>query len=107
MILRLYADESGDEVTGIFRIAGYLMTHKQWKDLDKRIGNALGPLDWFHMKDGGLEARRKPSAIGKLNLDVGTIMPVLKDGEKTNGLVGEFFAFDHGVGLRAGRISHL
>ena len=44
MVLRLYADESTDDATGIFRMAGYLMTHKQWKALDARIGRALGPL---------------------------------------------------------------
>ena len=57
-------------------------------------------------RDGGLEARRKSGAIGKLNLDVRAIVTVLKDGEEADGFVGEFFAFDHGLGLRAGRISH-
>ena len=70
MILRLYADESGDEVTGIFRIAGYLMTHKQWKGLDRRIGKALGPLHWFHMKDG--DHRKHPEIYKKL---LNTITP--------------------------------
>ena len=59
MVLRLYADESTDDATGIFRMAGYLMTHKQWKALDARIGRALGPLKWFHMKDGDYKSHPK------------------------------------------------
>jgi hypothetical protein len=47
-------------------------------------------------RDRGLEARGKSSAIGKLNLDVRTIMAVFKDGEDANDFAGEFFAFDHG-----------
>ncbi len=52
MVLRLYADESADDMSGVFRISGYLMTDAQWKSLDEKIGAALGPLKGFHMKDG-------------------------------------------------------
>jgi hypothetical protein len=64
MILRLYADESGDDGNGIFRVAGYLMTERQWKALDRRIGKALGPLEWFHMKDG--DHKKHPKIYKKL-----------------------------------------
>jgi len=59
MILRLYADESADDATSVFRIAGYLMTHKQWKSLDRKINVALGPLPWFHMKEADHKAHPK------------------------------------------------
>jgi hypothetical protein len=64
LILRFYADESGDDENGIFRVAGYLMTDKQWKSLDKKIGRALGDLPWFHMKEG--HHRRHPKVYRKL-----------------------------------------
>jgi len=64
MVLRLYADESADDAIGIFRIAGYLMTHQQWKSLDKKIEVALGPLPWFHMKEG--HHKRYPEIYKKL-----------------------------------------
>jgi hypothetical protein len=64
MILRLYADESGDDESGIVRVAGYLMTERQWKSLDRKIGKALGPLEWFHMKDG--DPKKHPRIYKKL-----------------------------------------
>jgi hypothetical protein len=51
MVLRFYADESGDDHSGIVRIAGYLMTGEQWAALDAEIGRALGSLRWFHMRE--------------------------------------------------------
>ena len=50
MMLRFYADESGDDRSGIVRIAGYLMTDEQWKRIDSGVDDALGRLRWFHMK---------------------------------------------------------
>ncbi len=47
-------------------------------------------------RDGVLETCRKPSAIGKLNLDVWAIMAVLEDGEEANDFAGKFLAFDNG-----------
>jgi hypothetical protein len=64
MVLRLYADESSDDGIGVFRIAGYLMTHQQWKSLDRKIGIALGDLSWFHMKEG--DYRSHPEAYKRL-----------------------------------------
>jgi hypothetical protein len=64
MVLRLYADESGDDATSNFRVAGYLMTHEQWKSLDRKIEKALGPLKWFHMKDG--DHKKHPRVYKKL-----------------------------------------
>jgi hypothetical protein len=64
MVLRLYADESIDDATGIFRVAGYLMTHRQWKSLDRKISNALGTLLWFHMNEG--DHKKHPHIYKKL-----------------------------------------
>jgi len=64
MALRLYADESCDDENGIFRIAGYLMTDKQWSALDQRISTALGHLKWFHMKSG--DYKKHPKAYRRL-----------------------------------------
>jgi hypothetical protein len=64
MLLRLYADESADDASGIFRVAGYLMTEDQWKSLDVQIGKALGSLTWFHMESQ--DHLRHPQIYGRL-----------------------------------------
>jgi hypothetical protein len=100
MMLRFYADDSGGSNKDRLRVAGYLMTDKQWLSIDSEIAAALGDLKWFHMKDGNhvehpevykqLLAVIRPESVMagfSVSLDLKDYKLAFKSGKKGNSIV--------------------
>lgn len=52
IVYSLYADESYEDTCGHVTVAGYLIASKPLALLTDAWATALGPLDYFHMKEG-------------------------------------------------------
>lgn len=63
-MLKFYADESRDPKTSLIFAAGLLMTEPQAMSLEADVKRALGPLPYFHMREG--HAKQHPDIYAAL-----------------------------------------
>ena len=63
-MLKFFADESNDHDSSLFLAAGFLMTEPQAFSLEQDIKAILGPLPYFHMREG--HAKQYPEIYSKL-----------------------------------------
>ena len=72
-MLSLYVDESLDEQTGMYIVAGFIGGEKQWKEFGARWRTALAPRSSLHMVDLRLGAANAPKRHGELLARLGGI----------------------------------